>query len=52
MGVRGAWTTFRTLFKCIEPLHLEPLKIGIDMFSLVYTHRANLSELLELLRFL
>lgn len=50
MGVRGAWTTFRTLFKCIEPLHLEPLKIGIDMFSLVYTHRANLSELLELLK--
>ena len=50
MGIRGAWTTFRTLFKSMDPIDLQPLKIGIDMFSLVYTHRTNLSELLDLLK--
>ena len=50
MGIRGAWTTFRKLFKLIEPLELSPHRIGIDMFSLVYTHRANLDELLTLLK--
>jgi len=50
MGVRGAWTTFRKLFKLIDPLEFESKRIGIDMFSLVYTHRTNLDELLELLK--
>ena len=50
MGIRGAWTTFRNLFKIIQPLDEEPYKIGIDMFSLVYTHRASLNDLLELLK--
>lgn len=49
MGIRGVWTTFRRQFTAIEPLECPPYKIGIDMFSLVYTHRANLDELLELL---
>jgi 5'-3' exonuclease len=50
MGIRGAFTTLRRAFYQIQPLELPPLKIGIDMFSLVYTHRANLDELLELLK--
>jgi hypothetical protein len=49
MGIRGAFTTLRKAFTTIEPIELEPLKIGIDMFSLVYTHRACLDELLELI---
>lgn len=50
MGIRGAFTTLRKAFHPIQPLELNPLKIGIDMFSLVYTHRACLDELLELLK--
>jgi len=50
MGIRGAFTTLRKAFHPIQPLELTPLKIGIDMFSLVYTHRACLDELLELLK--
>ena len=50
MGIRGAWTTFRKLFSSIDPLSESNKKIGIDMFSLVYTHRTALDELLELLK--
>jgi hypothetical protein len=51
MGIRGAWTTFRKLFSSINPLlEVSNKKIGIDMFSLVYTHRTALDELLELLK--
>jgi hypothetical protein len=50
MGIRGAWTTFRKLFSSIDPLNVSRKKIGIDMFSLVYTHRTALDELLELLK--
>jgi len=51
MGVRGAWSAFRRLFPTIDPTTLNgtKFKIGIDMFSLVYTHRANLEDLLALL---
>ena len=49
MGIRGVWSKFRRLFSIIDPLNLESLRLGIDMFSLVYTHRACLDELLELL---
>jgi hypothetical protein len=49
MGIRGVWTLFRDRFTKINPLVLEPLRIGIDMFSLVYTYRAQLDELLTLL---
>jgi len=50
MGIRSVWSTFRKLFSSIDPLCIEPKKIGIDMFSLVYTHRTNLDELLDLLK--
>lgn len=50
MGIRSLWTTFRRSFKPIDPIGLEPLKIGIDMFSLVYTHRSFLDELLDLIK--
>lgn len=50
MGIRGVWTTFRRSFNIIDPLEMTPSKIGIDMFSLVYTHRAHLEELLALLK--
>lgn len=50
MGIRGAWTTFRKLFSSIDPLEVSNKKIGIDMFSLVYTHRTALDELVELLK--
>ena len=53
MGVRGVWTLFRHLFKGIDPLVLdekEKLKIGIDLFSLAYSHRSCLDDLLELLK--
>lgn len=50
MGIRGAFTTLRKAFHPIQPLELKSLNIGIDMFSLVYTHRACLDELLELLK--
>lgn len=50
MGIRSVWSTFRKLFSSIDPLYIEPKKIGIDMFSLVYTHRTTLDELLELLK--
>lgn len=50
MGIRGAWTTFRKLFSSIDPLCENNKKIGIDMFSLVYTHRTALDELIELLK--
>jgi len=50
MGIRSLWTTFRRSFKPIDPLEVKPLKIGIDMFSLVYTHRSYIDELLELIK--
>jgi len=50
MGIRGAWTTFRRLFNSIDPLEVGNKKIGIDMFSLVYTHRTSLNELIDLLK--
>ena len=50
MGIRSLWTTFRRSFKTINPLNLESKKIGIDMFSLVYTHRSFIDELLELIK--
>ena len=53
MGVRGVWTLFRHLFKGIDPLTLDEnarLKIGIDLFSLAYSHRSCLDALLELLK--
>jgi hypothetical protein len=50
MGIRGAWTNFRQLFDLIDPLDVESKKVGIDMFSLVYTHRTALDELIELLK--
>jgi 5'-3' exonuclease len=51
MGIRGVWTLFRDLFHKIDPLdpEIKPLKIGIDMFSLIYTHRAQLHDLIHLL---
>ena len=50
MGIRGVWTTFRKLFKTVNPLDEGPLNIGIDMFSLVYTHRSNIDDLLALIK--
>ena len=50
MGIRGVWTTFRKLFDIIDPLDIKPKRIGVDMFSLVYTHRTALDELLALLK--
>ena len=50
MGIRGVWTTFRRSFNILDPTEIQPLRIGIDMFSLVYTHRAHLDELLVLLK--
>lgn len=50
MGIRGAWSFFRNIFKTVDPLKVEPLSIGIDIFSLVYTHRSQLDELLELIK--
>jgi len=50
MGIRGAFTTLRKGFDKIDPLKLCPQKIGIDMFSLVYTHRANLEDLINLIK--
>ena len=42
---------FREHFQSIRPSEgLTPLRIGLDMFSLVYTHRAHLKDLLELLK--
>lgn len=50
MGVRGAFTTLRKTFDPIDPLKIDPQKIGIDVFSLVYTHRANLDDLVSLIK--
>ena len=50
MGIRGVWSFFRHLFKNVDPNKLDSLKIGIDMFSLVYTHRESLDDLLNLLK--
>jgi hypothetical protein len=50
MGIRGLWTTFRRHFTPVEPLDVPKERIGIDMFSLVYTYRANIDELLEVLQ--
>lgn len=50
MGIRGVWSLFRQQFPRLFPLDVPSKRIGIDMFSLVYTHRAHLKELLELLK--
>jgi hypothetical protein len=50
MGIRGVWTLFKDLFKRIEPVDMKPLRIGIDIFSIAYTHKASLDSLLDLLR--
>ena len=50
MGIRGVWSTLRRSFKSVDPIHEGHLRIGIDMFSLVYTHRTHLDELLALLK--
>jgi flagellar motor switch protein FliM len=47
MGIRGVWSFFHRLFSSVNPISIEPLTLGIDMFSLVYTHRESLDELLE-----
>ena len=49
MGIRGVWTLFKDLFKNVEPVRLNSLKIGIDIFNLAYTHKSSLDGLLELL---
>jgi 5'-3' exonuclease len=51
MGIRGVWTLFRSLFRRLDSQNPDesPLRIGIDMFSLVYTHRSQLSEFIDLL---
>ena len=49
MGIRGVWTLFKDLFKNVEPVRLNSLKIGIDIFNLAYTHKSSLDELLEIL---
>ena len=36
MGIRGVWTLFKEHFKNIEPTQIGSLKIGIDIFNLVY----------------
>jgi 5'-3' exonuclease len=49
MGVRGVWTHFRSLFKRIEPTKInKPLKLGIDMLSLLYTYRSCIDEFISL----
>jgi 5'-3' exonuclease len=50
MGIRGVWTFFHRSFKIIDPNALEPLTIGIDMFSLVYTYREILNDLLDIIK--
>jgi len=51
MGIRGVWSTLRRSFKTTDPLESTTrYNVGIDMFSLVYTHRAHLDELLTLLK--
>ena len=47
MGIRGVWSFFHRLFSSVNPNSIDPLTLGIDMFSLVYTHRESLDELLE-----
>ena len=47
MGIRGVWTYFHRSFNSVDPCKIEPLTLGIDMFSLVYTHRESLDELLN-----
>jgi 5'-3' exonuclease len=49
MGIRGVWSTFQSQCKPIDPMELPSLRIGLDMFSLVYTHRAHLKELIAFL---
>ena len=49
MGIRGVWTLFKDLFKNVEPVRLNSLKIGIDIFNLAYTHKSSLDGLLEIL---
>lgn len=50
MGIRGVWSYFRKQFPIINPLELNPgIRIGVDMYSLVYTHRAQMNAMLELL---
>ena len=50
MGIRGVWSFFRKLFNSVDPNTLEPLHIGIDMFSLVYTYRESLDDLLNVIK--
>lgn len=54
MGIRGVWSLFRRNFQTFDPLDLPGgdagLRIGVDMFSLVYTHRAHMKDLLALLK--
>lgn len=50
MGIRGAWSFFHRSFKTVDPIRLEPLHIGIDMFSLVYTYRESLDDLLNVIK--
>lgn len=47
MGIRGVWSFFHRLFNTVDPYNIEPLTLGIDMFSLVYTHRESLDDLLN-----
>lgn len=50
MGIRGVWSCFKQHFQPIQPERLESQRIGIDMFSLVYTHRDSLDDLLNLIK--
>jgi 5'-3' exonuclease len=49
MGIRGVWTLFKDLFNKIEPVKVNSLKIGIDIFNLAYTHKSSLDSLLDIL---
>ena len=38
MGIRGVWRLFKDTFKNVQPVQLNSLKIGIDIFNLAYTY--------------
>jgi hypothetical protein len=49
MGIRGVWRLFKDTFKNVQPVQLNSLKIGIDIFNLAYTYKLSLDSLVHLL---
>jgi 5'-3' exonuclease len=52
MGVKGLYTYLKHYRNDIDPRESKPVRIGVDAMSLLYRHKGNTQDILELLKHL